>query len=286
VPLVVRDNIIGAIAFGMDQSNREFSSEDIATAETLASRAALVIDNARLYRDLQEAVSVRDVFLLIASHELKTPLTSVLGQAQLLQQRLTQAGILTERDTRAMQVIVEQSLRLNKLISNLLDVSRLSQGQLQLNRELVNLNELVQRIVADFGPMLDEQRILYHDAQHALIVDGDPLRLEQVIQNLLQNALKYSPQQGTVHVTLEVRGYHAQMTVSDSGIGIPAEAIPKLFQRFYRVNNSATRHMSGIGLGLYVVHEIVTLHGGEVFVVSAEGQGSSFMITLPLVPTE
>ncbi len=286
VPLVARQHVIGAIAFGMDASNREFSPEDIATAEILASRAALMIDNARLYQNQQEAVNVRDAFLLIASHELKTPLTAVLGQAQLLQQRFERSNTSTERDLRAIRVIVEQSHRLNKLISTLLDVSRLSQGQLQIIREPVNLNQLIQRVVGDFQPLLVQHTIAYQELDQQLLVNGDVVRLEQVLQNLLQNALKYSPQGGTISVTLESRGAQALITVSDKGIGIPKEAIPSLFQRFYRVHSGATQHMSGIGVGLYVVREIVTLHDGNIFVESTEGQGSSFMVALPLIQAE
>lgn len=286
VPLVARQSVLGAISFGMDQSSRTFSREDIATAEILTSRAALMIDNARLYRDQQEAVTVRDAFLLIASHELKTPLTAVLGQAQLLQQRLAQSGAASERDARALRVIVEQSQRLNKLISNLLDVSRLSQGQLQIVREPVLLNTLIRRIVGDFQPLLVQHTLVYQESDQELVVEGDALRLEQMLQNLLQNARKYSPQGGTISVILESRGSQALITVSDRGIGIPQDALPNLFQRFYRVESAASQHMSGIGVGLYVVHEIVKLHGGSVYVESTEGQGSSFVVMLPLVETE
>lgn len=281
IPLIARKHVIGAVALGIDQSNRAYTAADIAAAKVLADRAAMAIDHARLYRDVQEAVRVRDSFLLIASHELKTPLTAMLGQAQLLQRRLAATELAT-RDQRAIRVIVEQTHRLNKLVGSLLDVSRLSQGQLAITCTPFDLNPLVQRTVHDFQLSTEQHTVVCELPEQPLVINGDELRLEQVFQNLLQNAIKYSPHESQVLVRVERLNNQAVVMVSDQGIGIPEGAIANLFQRFYRVNSAASQPMSGIGIGLYVVREIITLHGGSVFVESTEGQGSTFTIALPL----
>lgn len=281
VPLSVRGRVLGALTLAATHG-RHFSTEDLVLAEDLAYRTAVAVDNARLYHEAREAVRLRDVFLSVASHELKTPLTSLFGNAQLLQRRLTRQGGLSERDQRTLYVLVEQANRLNKMITALLDISRLQTGQFSIQREPVDLCALVLRLAEELRPALDQHTISVSANRSPLPVIGDELRLEQVLHNLIQNAIKYSPQGGAIEVCLERRGQQATVAVIDRGIGIPADALPHLFSRFYRANNVQDQQISGIGLGLYVVSEIVALHGGSVTVVSEEGNGSTFTIFLPL----
>ncbi|HEU4326638.1 MAG TPA: ATP-binding protein [Roseiflexaceae bacterium] len=281
VPLSVRGRVLGALTLAATHGRR-FSPEDQALAEDLAYRTAVAVDNARLYHEAREAVRLRDVFLSVASHELKTPLTSLFGNAQLLQRRLSRQGGLSERDQRTLQVLVEQANRLNKMITALLDISRLQTGQFSIQREPVDLCALVLRLAEELRPALDQHTINVSSDGTALPVIGDELRLEQVLHNLIQNAIKYSPSGGAIEVHMERRGQQAAVAVIDQGIGIPADALPHLFSRFYRANNVQDQQISGIGLGLYVVSEIVALHGGSVEVVSEEGSGSTFTIYLPL----
>ncbi|MEP7191153.1 MAG: PAS domain-containing sensor histidine kinase, partial [Roseiflexaceae bacterium] len=232
--------------------------------------------------EAQEAVQVRDVFLSIAAHELKTPLTSLLGNAQLLQRRAERDGNATDHGKAALRVIVDQAKRLNKMILALLDVSRIETGQLSIERAPVDLCALVRRVVEEIQPALSNLTVDCQTPTGILMIDGDEVRLEQVVQNLLTNAIKYSPQGGPVVVHVEQHAHQARLSVTDIGMGIPQHDQPHLFQRFYRASNAEAQYMSGMGIGLYVVKEIVTLHGGIVVVNSTEGEGSTFTVCFPL----
>lgn len=279
VPLTARQRTIGAVSFGRLSGRTPYDESELPLAEELARRTALALDNARLYGDMRAAVQVRDAFLSTAAHELRTPLTSLLGQIQLLQRRSQRDDPLTERGQRSLAVIAEQSSRLNRMIAAMLDVSRLEGGQLQLSREPVDLGALTRQVVEELLPTLHQHQIVC--SAETATVSGDALRLEQVIQNLVGNAIKYSPHGGQVKVTVAAAGDTVQLTVRDEGIGIPADALPQLFQRFYRASNTTGHHIAGIGIGLYVVREIVQMHGGSIEVESVEGEGSAFTVTLP-----
>jgi|GEM_PF-712087 len=282
VPMRARDRTLGAITFVLANAQHRYGSEDLHLAEELAYRAALAVDNTRLYREAQEAVQLRDIFLSVASHELKTPLTSLMGQAQLVERRMLQTGLLQERDQRSLRVVVEQAGRLRKMIDALLDISRIQTGQLAIEHTSVDLLALVRQVIEEVQMETDRHTIVYQPPDETLLVEGDRLRLEQVFQNLLQNAIKYSPAGGAVTVQIRRCGALLCVDVVDQGLGIPASALPQLFQRFYRATNADDHHISGLGVGLYVVKEIVTLHGGTVAVASQEGQGSTFTVCLPL----
>jgi PAS domain S-box-containing protein len=232
----------------------------------------------------EEAVQLRDGFLSIAAHELKTPLTSLLGQAQLLERRLAREGQLTELNARSLQVVVGQTRRLSHLIGDLLDGAHLELGQLVIRQRPTELRRLVAQAVEELQPTVPSHSIIAQLPPGAVLVQADPVRIEQVVQNLLSNAVKYSSRGSTVRVELRQTGDTALLAVHDEGVGIPAEAIPHLFERFYRVNQPETASVSGVGVGLYVVREIVRLHGGAVRVQSTPGVGSSFTVELPLAP--
>jgi PAS domain S-box-containing protein len=282
VPLLARRHTLGAISCISLSPERRYHLADLTLVEDLAQRVALALDNAHLYKEVQEAVHVRDQFLSIASHELKTPLTSLLGYSRLLQ-NLAQSGNLTEREQRGIRIIGEQANRLSKLINALLDISRIRTGRLSIEQKAVDLTMLARRVVEEVQVVLDQHMISISDPDVALVVQGDILRLEQVLQNLIQNAIKYSPDGDDIHVQIEQQDQWACIKVIDQGIGIPAASIPQMFQPFYRAPNTETQQIAGMGIGLYVVREIVNLHSGEVDVISQEGEGSTFIIRLPLV---
>lgn len=282
VPLRARGRTLGAITFATTDSAARYGPEDLALAENLTNRVALAIDNARLYREAQEAIRARDTFLSVASHEIKTPLATIRGYAELLQRRGDFERLAAERVRRALQAIYEQTGRLDKLIDLLLDFSRLQGGQLSINWGQVDLAALTCRLVDEVRPTLERHTLAFIAPDEPLFVAGDEQRIEQVFQNLLQNAVKYSPRGGAITVRLERQDQQAHLAISDQGLGIPAQALPHLFHPFYRANNADTHHISGTGLGLFVVKEIVHLHGGEVDVESREGQGSTFIVRLPL----
>ncbi|GAB4437736.1 MAG: hypothetical protein OHK0015_30690 [Chloroflexi bacterium OHK40] len=283
-PLTARGRTVGAMSFILTDPARSYDDDEIALAAEVAQRAALSFDNARLYQEAQEAIRLRDQFLSIAAHELKTPLTALLGTAQLLQRRDQREGLLGPRERRSVEVIVNQTNRLSAMVTTLLDIARLETGHLGIERERFDICALVRRIVDELDPSLEGRILDLQCPTSPLMILGDALRLEQVFQNLLQNAFKYSPE--TEPVSIEVRQQHDRVAISvrDRGIGIPAAAQPQLFQRFFRASNVEAGQVQGMGIGLYVVREIVTLHEGTISVESVEGQGSTFTVILPLAP--
>jgi PAS domain S-box-containing protein len=281
VPLIARERRLGTISFIAAQAGR-YNATDLTLAEDLAHRTALAIDNARLYREAQAAIEMRNEFLSIASHELKTPLTTLLGHTQAFQRRVARDHALNARDQRALNVIEQQAMRLNKQIGTLLDLSRIELGQFNLDYEPVDLAALAWRTTAEIEPTLERHSFQINLLVPTLVVMGDPVRLEQVLQNLLQNAIKYSPSGGTIMLQLERQDDHAALMISDQGVGIPEAERPYLFQRFYRASNVISKNITGMGIGLYLVNLIVALHHGTVEYTSTEGEGTTFIVRIPL----
>jgi PAS domain S-box-containing protein len=238
----------------------------------------------RAARDQMEvAEQMRDSFLTILAHELRTPLTTLLGNAQMLLRRAQRTGGLAERDQRNVQIIVEQTTRLNTMVQLQLDIARLHTDQLRIERMPLDMRALAQQIVEEFLPTVTAHTLTYVGSDTPLLVEGDRLRMIQVLQNLLQNAIKYSPAGGAVLIQIERHDTTVRIAISDTGMGIPKAELLLLFQRFYRASNVDERQISGLGIGLYIVKELVTLHGGTIEVVSEEGRGSTFIVTLPLL---
>ncbi|HWQ14068.1 MAG TPA: ATP-binding protein [Roseiflexaceae bacterium] len=282
LPLQARGQTLGALTFVAGESGRHYGPEDLALAEEVARQAAQAIDNARLYQEAQAAVHVRDSFISIAAHELRTPLTALMGNVHLLLRRMLREEPLAERNRHPLQVIADQSARLNRMVHTLLDVSRIETGQLRIERAPVDLSALARQVVDELQPALERHTLEYSAPGAPLLVEGDALRLEQVLQNLLSNAVKYSPAGGPVAIQLARHGDYGCVSVRDEGMGIPSQDLPRLFQRFSRASNAERQYISGMGIGLYVVQHIVAAHGGTVAVESAEGRGSTFTICLPL----
>jgi signal transduction histidine kinase len=186
----------------------------------------------------EEAIRLRDQFLSVAAHELKNPLTSMLGYAEFIQRRQNRSSTLEDRDQHALGTIVSQGARLNKMVGELLDVSRIESGQLEIVQEAVDLRQLIVRMVESIRLTMSCHHIEFISGDESVLVHGDEARLEQVVQNLLQNAIKYSPQGGVVKIIVSQRGSEAIVEVADNGIGIPREALPLLFNRFFRARNA------------------------------------------------
>ncbi len=250
-----------------------------AVVEDITERKKAEQEHARLFREAQEAVRVRDDFLTIASHELKTPLTPLSLRLANLERRLEHGQPV---DPTSLRHARHHLLRLTALINDLLDASRVESGGLALHPQPTRLDELTQHVIrVTEGTHEGDQRIEFHPASIPLQVLGDPYRLEQVISNLLENALKYSPSGGTIHVSLEPQGELALLSVTDQGIGIPADQQQHLFERYFRARNVSTHSYGGLGLGLYICRDIVERHGGRIWVESKVGQGSTFYVALP-----
>jgi signal transduction histidine kinase len=229
----------------------------------------------------EDALRVRDEFLSIAAHELKTPITSLSGQAQLLLRRLRRKGSLEpERLAPALETIRGQADRLARLIGRLLDISRLEAGKLALERHPTDLTGLVEQVVAG-ARAWSERHPITVAAPPYLEALVDPLRLEQVLTNLLDNAVKFSPDGGPVEVVLGRMGSDTvELAVRDRGLGIPAEKRGQLFERFYQVH--ANGHRGGLGLGLYISRQIVELHGGGIRAEFPPDGGTRFVVRLPV----
>ncbi|HET7770334.1 MAG TPA: ATP-binding protein [Chloroflexota bacterium] len=228
----------------------------------------------------EEAAQLRSEFLSIAAHELKTPITSLRGMAQLTLRRFQRDGQLSpERIQHALTVINEQSGKLSRLVEQLLDTSRLESGHLILDRSDQDLVQVVRSVLTMFAGRPDSSRVTLDVPDHPVTASVDALRLEQVITNLVDNALKYSPHDCPVSVSLERTGpTGALIIVEDRGPGVPPEDRPRLFDRFYRARSTA--HTTGMGLGLYVSQQIVQLHGGTLTAEFPPDDGTRMVLTL------
>ncbi|RKH15210.1 GAF domain-containing protein [Corallococcus sp. CA053C] len=282
VPLRSRGRTLGVITLFTAGAQRMLVAADVTMAEELALRLSVALENARLFHDAQSAVRLRDEFLSVASHELKTPLTSLILQHNLIGRGLEVAG-LTGPVTTRLATAQRQVLRLTALVDNLLDVSRLSLGKLVLERAEVDLVQVTRDAVERTSDLFTQAKCLLRlELPRTLTGQWDALRLDQVLVNLLTNAAKYG-----AGCPVSVRaGLNAEdeawVEVSDAGIGIEADALPRLFGRFERAVSD--RHYGGMGLGLYISRQIVEALGGRIDVDSQPGQGATFTLRLPRAP--
>jgi signal transduction histidine kinase len=231
-------------------------------------------------RAREEATRLKDDFLSAAAHDLKTPLTTLVARAQLLERR-ARHDPATPPDLPSIQLLVQEGLRLKRLVLELLDASRTEQGRLLSERTPVDLAALAREVCARHASELHGCDV---DTADAVIGMYDPTRVEQLLDNLVENAIKYSPGGGAVRVRVWREADEARITVCDRGIGIPAADLPHIFERFYRAGNADDRRFVGMGLGLFICRGIVEQHGGRIWATSRPGQGSTFHIALPLVP--
>jgi len=279
IPIRVNDETIGAITFVYAKSKRFYTKSDLTIAEELAVRAGLAIENAQLYRDARRAVNLRDEFISLASHELKTPITSLKMYAQSLSKQFE------KRNDIFMQgyfIKMDQQIdRLALLVSDLLNVSKIQHGNLEFDWKSVDLNSVIKETV-DMLQIVTRQHKIILRGKIEKTVRADPYRIYQVLTNLLTNATKYSPQADKVMINLSEKKGYAEITVQDFGIGIEPDEQKKIFGQYYRVNQSEKK-FTGLGMGLFISHEIIERHGGEMKVKSVKGKGSQFSFTLPFI---
>jgi signal transduction histidine kinase/ActR/RegA family two-component response regulator len=281
VPLLMRGRAFGALTFVSAESGRAYGDADLRFAQDVASRAALAVENARAYQEANEANRLKDQFLGTLSHELRTPLNAILGYARMLRR-----GIFSDsaKQARAIEILERNAQSLAQIVEDVLDVSRIISGKLQLNIQQVDLATVIDDAVATVVPAADARGVrLDIGVNPAPRVPGDAERLQQVIWNLLANAVKFTPQGGTVYVRLEHGNGYARVTVSDTGRGIAPGFLPHLFERFRQADSRFSREHGGLGLGLAIAHEIVQSHGGSIQAASGgEGMGATFTVTLPI----
>ena len=282
VPLVARGSSFGVLSLARTKDRAPFSYRDQVLAEELASRVAVALDNAQLYRTAQDALRERDAFLSVASHEIRNPLTSLLGRVDLLLRRAQRTG-MDERNVSDIRIIGEQGKRINTLLTDLLHVSRLDAADWHLNLNELDVVSLLQRVVAEVAPLSVMHEIKLVLKRDQICMRGDSVRLEQVFRNLLNNAIKYSPNGGVIRVSIGANNEWATIDVQDQGLGIDPAVQAHIFDRFYRVDSKATQHIGGSGIGLYVVKTLVNAHGGSISVNSTVGEGSTFTVKLPIL---
>jgi PAS domain S-box-containing protein len=289
LPLSSQRGVLGTLSLiTTSDSERRYTQADVALAEDLARRVALAVENAQLYAQAQaaihtaeEAVRAREEFLSVAAHELKTPVTSLRGFAQLTLRAMEQDRELDrDRLHHALMVVNQQSDKLRRLVAQLLDISRIQSGRLQLELEQMDLTQLIAEVVTSMQHQ-SQYHTLNVDVPARQLVRIDPLRLEQVLTNLLDNAIKYSPQGGPIDIEVwSPDPEHVRVAVRDHGPGIRPEHRAHIFERFYQAGAEA-EHAAGMGLGLYISREIVELHGGTIEAEFPTDGGARFVITLP-----
>ncbi|WP_437973387.1 AAA family ATPase [Sorangium sp. So ce295] len=287
VPLAARDRYFGVMTLLATAPERPYGPIELRLAEELGCRAALVLDNARLYTEAQEAIQRRDEFLVVASHELKTPLTTLQMQVQRgerLLRRRSFADVPPERIEAMFQILGRQTSRLGRLVDELLDVTRLNAGRLTLARAPVDLAALAREVVERMRPQLAASHCRTQlELEEPVVGCWDPSRIEQVIINLLSNAMKYGAGR-PILVGARRQADRALLIIRDEGIGIGAADQGRIFERFERA--VSVRNFGGLGLGLYIARSIVASHGGSIRVESKPGAGAAFVVELPLNPPE
>jgi PAS domain S-box-containing protein len=317
-PLRARGRALGTLALLRDRKDRPFGADDVAFVQEVADRAALAIDNARLYAEARDAVRARDEFLSVAAHELRTPVTTVKGYAQMLLRARARGGAEDARTAQFLAAIDEATDRLRLLADDLLDVSRLRLGKLPLRRRATDLAALARAAAARFVDGSDAAHPVRLEteatASATTVVWADPDRIDQILANLLTNAAKYSPAGGEIAVAVRpapdpgvegVEGVPLRsggeggrdgdiapgprpgvlLTVTDRGIGIPPGEAEAIFEPFKRAENATRDNLPGLGLGLSICRSIAERHGGRIWAESAgDGLGSTFLLWLPAEP--
>jgi PAS domain S-box-containing protein len=281
VPLRARGRTLGVVSFALANGKRRYTLADLTLAEDLAQRAALAADNARLYREAQDASRAKDEFLAVLSHELRTPLTPVLGWVRILK-----SGTLAPEATARALDTVERNTRLQaQLVEDLLDVSRIIAGKLSLDLRPVALGPIVDGVIESTAAAAAAKSIVVnrHVDPDLPRIEADANRLQQVLANLLSNALKFTPVGGRVDVAAVRVADKVRLAVADSGDGLAPDVAPHIFDRFRQADSTITRQYGGLGLGLSIVRHIVERHGGTVDASSEGiGRGATFTVTLPI----
>jgi signal transduction histidine kinase/ActR/RegA family two-component response regulator len=293
IPLVVQEKVFGALAVGAHRGRR-FTEREIELVSAFADHAAVALHNARLFDEAQQrrteaehaqagaeaANRAKDEFLAVLSHELRTPLTAILGWVRMLRS----GRLPAERVIEALEAIDRNTHVQTRLIDELLDVSRIVAGKVELELRPVDLAAVVAEVVESArqdprAAAVVREPIIQDDI---FTVIGDPVRLHQVLMNLVSNAVKFTPAQGRVDLLLRRVDKEAELVVRDTGIGISADELPQIFDRFHQVDRSNTRRHGGLGLGLAIVRHLVQLHGGSVRAESAgRDRGACFTVRLP-----
>jgi signal transduction histidine kinase len=286
VPMQVRGNVIGVVEALNKRNGLEMTWEDVEILSTLATQAAVAIQNARwlaalqsAYERLNELDRIKSDFIAIAAHELRTPLSLILGYAMFLKEDAS--GMAREQ----LDIVLQSAMRLRLLIEDMVSLREVDVGEAALRLETVDMRELTAAAVHEIQSMAEAkgQRVIIScRRQDPIVAQVDRNKMIIVLVKLLSNAIKFTNQGGKVGVLVGRNGNHAWFTVWDTGIGIAPQDIDRIFDRFYQAEPSLVRHYEGMGLGLAIVKEMVELHHGHIKVQSREGKGSAFTVTIPI----
>ncbi len=264
-----------------EAGTKEFSESEKRLALTLASQLAVAYENARLHAEAESANRLKDEFLAVLSHELRTPLNAIVGWAGLMRN-----GLDPSRQTHALDTIVRNSKMLGRMVEDILDASRMITGKLRLEFVPCDFALAVRSAADALHPTANAKRVNLEVKLPAIgtVIMGDSTRLQQVVWNLVSNAIKFTPENGRISVILKRSSNQVKLYVSDSGQGITKEFLPFIFERFRQADSSSTRANGGLGLGLSLVRHLIDLHGGTISADSGgRNMGSTFVVTLPLV---
>jgi signal transduction histidine kinase len=279
VPLIVREKILGTTTFA--SSRRRYEPADLQVAEELAIRAATAIDTAMLFREAEGAIHYKDAFLGTVAHELRTPLTAIIGWVQLLKQA-------PQLNAEAFKQIEESANLMRVFIEDLLDVTRIREQKLRMDMGEVDLANMIRSAIdlTRLSALMKGVHVTASTLLSPAIVVGDSVRLLQIVWNLLTNAIKFTPADGSIQIRLLRQENEACLQVQDTGAGISSDFVPHVFELF-RQGDAEGQHSPGLGIGLAIVAQIANLHGGTVRAESPGlGRGSTFTLTLPLVLPE
>ncbi len=289
VPLLLSDKPLGVLNVAY-RTPRTFTEEDLAFLQALGQEAALAIRNARLYEREREQVArlrrldeLQEAFVSSVSHELRTPLTCVRTSVDLLRATSTR---LSEEQGELVSTIGHHVTRLEGLVSDLLEITKLDAGQITLAKQPTDLRQIASRIVEALRPLTDrkDQNVRLHWPETMSLVEVDRRRIEQALTNILSNAIKFTPKQGQIDLHMVETPDSLEVCVADNGPGIPKEDLTRIFERFYVVTDG--RGLSGVGLGLYIARQMIELHGGRIWVKSRLGKGSTFCFVVPKTARE
>lgn len=283
IPLVARDRVLGALTLISTDPSRQFDDGESALADDLAHRAAFAIENARLYQAAQQASQARDEILGVVSHDLRNPLSAISMCARVL---LESPPAAAEDRRELADAILESTHLMQRLIQDLLDVSTIESGHLKIQTRREVLGPIVDAALTMVREGADERGLsLVRDlAPNLPDVQVDAMRLEQVLANLVGNAVKFTERGGSVTVRAEASGEMVRVAVIDTGVGIPPEHLPHIFDRYWHARRQS--RTVGTGLGLAIARGIVEAHGGSISVESALGGGTTFLFTLPAVESD
>ncbi|MDP9078632.1 MAG: PAS domain S-box protein [Bacteroidota bacterium] len=277
VPVISKSGtVIGGLFYGHPEAGK-FTSHHEVIIESVATQAAIALENAKLYEEIKKLNEKKDEFIGLASHELKTPVTSLSGYLQIINRRLPADDV----NKGFIEKALSQINKLSDLISDLLDVSKIETGQLPFSFTSFDLAQLLHEVTEVMQYSTKTHRLVLNPGADKLMVTADKQRIEQVIINLLSNAVKYSPGADLVNISVSMADNKAVVAVQDFGLGISKEQQERIFTRFYRVEDMAT-HISGLGIGLFISKEIISRHKGRLWVESEQGNGSTFFFEIPL----